>query len=69
MEITEEIDLACEVKEMIIDDVVWFSGSFGTNFIHFHALGYYFGFLRETVPHREKLVKMAKIKGCKSSCC
>ena len=67
MEITKEIDLVCVVKEMIIDDVFWLSGSFGTSFIHFHAPYYYFGSLREDVPHRVILVKMAKIKVCKSS--
>ena len=65
MEITEEIDLACVVKEMIIDNVFCLSKSFGTSFIHFHALDYYFGSLREDVPHRAKLVKMAKIKACR----
>ena len=53
---------------MIINDVFWLSKSFGTSFIHFHALDYYFGSLREDIPQRAKFVKMAKIKVCKSSC-
>ena len=46
MDIIEEIDLACVVKEMIIDDVFWLSRSFGISFIHFHARDYYFVSLR-----------------------
>ena len=47
------------------DDLLWPSGHFYTSFIHFHAPDYYFGSLMEDIPHRAKLVKMAKIKVCK----
>ena len=62
MKFTEEINFACVVKEMLRDDLLWLFGHLYTNFIHFHAMDYYFGSPREGVPHGTKLIKMAKIK-------
>ena len=55
-------------KGMLLDDLLWLFGHICINFSQFDVLGYFLGSLREDVPHRAKLDKMAKIKVCKSSC-
>ena len=51
-------------KGMLPDDLLWLTQHIYTNFTQFDVLDYFLGSLREDVPHRVKLVKMAKIKKC-----
>ena len=55
-------------KGMLPDELLWLSRHIYTTFTQFDVPDYFFGSLREDVPHRDKLVKMTKIKVCKSSC-